>query len=542
MPTIDTMVTEITKQGIEVISEQIINRLIDVLGFSGLFTYNDNLFLESDDLRQSNFDDSEDNKRSQNNRCTVKIIPGYNPLETTFDILSGKSMDTFINSTRWTSGEYPLFSDKRAGINIYEVDLPTSIELQFEIKLKSIELSDAFNMALFSRALTGGNVYDYNDINFSYGIPDKLIHMLYKMYKMQDDVTNEMTFQDYLKIGSNDSIKLMTNRSRLNRDFELVMQRSNVRVLGRLVYEGDKHETEDYNKVSNRYIINFSYFYQFAKPALLRMIYPIMIYNKLLEESYLNSPKNMRYGEGEHYFQDIAINNYFDTHNRAQINLDRSYPHVRYPYYDDWLRSPAMYADIINKYQTIFTGLLSVNISDTGEKSLSVDLVNEVFPMLDPKMVTEFTTVVKELNMDEHAYLTKGDMFRRLGIFDIAVFCNDAIVPFDKLTLNEEFVLTVNCNLDISRLYRVVISQIKDIRILNRLYIYYMLDHPDYYADFLAFHMTYLVENGFVKILYDPFIQQQSAEYYRRHVTAGIGLPSRAISINKFIVEICRPR
>lgn len=542
MPIIDTIIPEITKQCIEPISEQIIYRLLDVMNLKNIF--GNSIFLVSDDLQMSNFDDSENKKRTQNNRCDVKIIPNYNPLETIFEMADGRALDTHIQARRWTFSEYPVFSDHRANINLFEISVPCSVELQFSLKVKSVELADAVNMMLFSKNLAGGSVYDYNDIQFSYPFTDKFILLLYKMYKMQDDVLAKMSFQEYLSIGSNTAITVLTNRERPDESHELIIQRANTKVLGRMDYSSEKHETEDYNKVSNRYVIDFSYFFQFAKPALLRISYPIMIYNKMIEGQYVGEPKEMRYGEGPQYHPDRAINAYFYKHNKAQIDLDAAYPHVQYPYYDDWQRSPHMYADIMNKYQRLFTGLLSITVQPSGDLSLSVDLENEIFPLLNPDAVRELKYIAKEFNMDRDAFQTYQDIFRRLSIFDIAVFCNDAMVPFEFLQLSDDFVLTVTCPLHITKLYRIVISQIKDIRILNRMYVYYMLEHPEYYKDFLAHHMTYLEEHNFVRIISDVFSEAKDVVVQRHHLQTAYWdkLPQRAITINNFVLEIRRNR
>lgn len=545
MPTIDSIVPEVTKQCIEVVSEQITNRLIDHLGFSNIFLYNDNLFIHSDDLRSSIFDDSSNNIRAQNNRCDVKILPGYDALETKFDIISGRVQDTTFTSPRWTTGDYPIFSDKRANVFIAEIALPSVIELQFTIKLKSIELSDALNTALFSRALTNGGISDYNDIQFSYGFPDKILLLLYKIYNMQDDLKAEMTFKEYLRFGSNDGITGLMNRSRPEGDVEIIYQKNNSKVLGRLEYSGDKHETEDFNKVSNRYVINFSYFLQYSRPTILRTVYPIMVYNKVIDKQYVvPQQKNMSYGEGNQYITDRALNHYFLKQKEANLCLERSYPLVRYPFFDDWQRSPTMYKDVNEKYMPIFIGLLSIDIATDNTLSLSVDMEKEIFPLLSPSCVVEMKKVIQEFQLEKDTELTFNDLFKRLGIFDISVFSNDNIIKFDRLTLSDEYVLTIAGPLDITKLYRLVISQIKEIRILNRNYIYYMLQHPDFYADYLAFHMTYLVENGYVNIITDTFTGEKSAiaEIRKKKPALWINTPNNAIIINNYVVEARRIR
>ena len=543
MPIIDTVIPEITKQCIEPISEQIVHRLIHILGFDGIFK--NNLFIMSDDLQPSNFDDTNHELRYYNNRCDVTIKPGYNPLETAFSAIRSRDLDSYMSAKRWQYGEYGIFSDRRAGVDIYEVMVPCSIALDFAIRVKSIELSDMINTSLFSRYLTGGSVYDYNDIQFSYAVPDSIIKLLFRIYDMQDDVKNAMTYPEYLTIGSNSAITKLVNRERLSGDGELVVQRSSTKVLGKLEYDGDKHDTEDINKVSNRYLIHFSYIYQFAKPALMRLSYPVMVSNQMIHGQYVGKPQNMSIGEGKQAYPDKSINEYFLKNNTNRIDLTRSYPEVRYPYFDDWQRSPRMYKEVNLSYQPLFIGLLAINVDPTtGDLSLSVDIKSEIFPMLPAAAATEIEKVVVELNLDSNAHQTYGHMFRRLGIFDIAVFCNDGIVPFTDLTLTDDLVLSVGGTLDISRLYRIVISQIRDISILDRLYVYYMLDNIKYYIDFLTVNMQYLIDKHFVRVLKDRLTNANISEIQRvpspREYWSNL-TPSPII-VNNYVIEVCRSR
>lgn len=540
MPVVDTMVPEITKQAIEPISEQIARRLLYTLGVANLFK--DSLFLITDDLQSSNFEDPEHKKRTQGNRCDVTIVPGYNPLNTAFDAVEAKNLDVSATSNWWTFTDFPVFQDPRAGIELYEIVVPCSVELQFAIRLKSIELADTLNMMLFSRYLVGGSIYDYNEAQFSYGVPDKFILLMHRMYAMQDDIKEAMTFQEYLTIGSNSAISVLANRNRLiNGSQELVINRTNTKLLGKLEYDGEKHGTEDYNKKTNRYLIEFKYIYQFSKPALLRMSHPIMVYNKQIEGQYIGKKLDMTYGQPEQVYPIEEMNNSLLNRRNTKINLDISYPEVRYPYYDDWIRTNRMSTTINNQYQPLFTGLLSLDKDPTTQAlSLTIDIKNEIFQLLSPEATAEIEKVVVEFSLADDSYELKNDVFRRLGIFDIAIYCDDAMIPFDQFELTTDLVLTVNSTLSISSCYHIVISQIREIRILNHLYVYYILDNPEYYKHFIAEHMQYLIVNDYVRVTTDPFLKEKTVTINRQPLkqAGSVNLKPSSITVANYKITI----
>ena len=216
MPTLDVIVPEVTKQTIEPASEQIANRLLGILGFAKMFK--NSVFVTSEDMKASNFENPDHKKRIPDNRCDVQIIPGYNPLGTSFDVVSGRSIDVHDYSKRWLYEEFPIFRDPRADVALYEITVPCSIELKFSLKVKNVELSDFINTSLFSRYLTGASVHDYSDLQFSYGLPLKIVELMLHMYSLQPDIVKAMSFQEYSKIGSQSAITYAVNRERLTGD------------------------------------------------------------------------------------------------------------------------------------------------------------------------------------------------------------------------------------------------------------------------------------------------------------------------------------
>ena len=528
MPILDTVVGNITKLAIEPISEQIVRRLLTILGIKSIF--DDSIFITSDDLKAANFENSEHKKRIPDNRCDVEIIPNYNPLGTIFDAVRARSIDAQYYAKRWVYGDYPLFRDPRALINLYEVTVPCSVELKISLKVKNIEISDFIATTLFSQFLTGGAAFDYNDIQFAYGLPTTIIELLGCAYNMQDDIKATMTFQQYVEIGSNAVITYMVNRDRPTGDQEIIAQKTNTRVLGRAEYSGDKHGTESIGKVANRYVVEFSYFYQFSKPSIMRISFPIMIYNKLIDKKFIGKPLDMNYeGEAQKQVYPIdAINRFFLEGNNTRIDLSKSYPEIKNITYDDWTRSPAMYQSINSTYQILFVGVLSV-VSTTDEEttvndpdgnpvvdtdnsnissptvtlSLSVDLENEVFPSMNQAAVAEIKNVITLLNTNVDAPTTFGDHLRRSSIFDLAIFSNDALIPFDELTLSSDFVLTFTGTPVISTIYRVVISQIIDLSNIELQYVYYILENPTYYQALISSNINYLVSMGYLKLTTD---------------------------------------
>ena len=528
MHTLDALIPETTKQIIEPVSDQIARRLLAVLGISQLFS--SSLFITSDDIKASNFNDENHNARMKENRCEVVVTPNYNPISSIWESFRSKDMDIQINSPRWTFGEYPIFSDPHPGIYIFEVGIPCSIEMAFTLRVKSIELADIISNAILSKSLVNAAIYDYNDISFSYPIPDRFIIMLYKMYMMQDPVVAKMKFPDYLKIGSGGAITTMVNRDRLESGSkEIVIQRSNIRVLGKLDYAGEKPDPEEINKVAERYTINFTYSYQFGRPALVRITYPIMIDNKLIEQNLIRKPRSMNSGPTKAFFRDMAINEYFIGKNNCRVDFDRSYPLTQYPDYDDWRYSSVMYGDFYSMYHAVFIGLLVLTVNPDGSLSLSVDLLNEILSLLSKELVDALLWFLN-LNSD-------CNIFGKTGVFNITVFANDMIVDQSRVHLSDDLKLTVDGPFDISRKYRILISQIKDMSKLQCCGdVHGMIEYPTYFEDTIAANIQYLVHNKFVETIPGQFLPDQDTMISKGNCRSGRFFTGNNMHLGKYVI------
>ena len=535
MPILDTFIPETTKQIINPVSEQIGHKILEILGLKQLFQ--NSFFPKSeatDTSDSSKFKDEKDNMRLSKNRCDMFITPNYNPADTAWNVFRSKDTDIHASTKRGTFGEYPIFYDKKADIFLNEVSVPCSVELNFKMKLKSIELADLVSSTIYSKAMSTGSVYDYNDIIFTYPIADKTLIMLYKMFSMQD-ILGDCTFPNYLKIGSNAAIDILLNRDQLEGGpKEVIIKRTEVDVLGKMEYGADTPDGEKVNKIVDRYTVEFKYIFQFGKPSLLRLQHPIMINNKLLGSGLVRKPVPMGDPTKKKYHPNININKFY-VGKTKRVNLRKSYPLIRYPDYDEWIPASSTSIGNYNKYMPIFIGVLAVTVDQTtGNQSLYIDIKKDIFPIFDPLLVLELTETVKLSD--------RVSVLRREDIFNISVFSNNNVVSFNNLDLSEDLFLNVNTNIDIMRVYRLVISIIIDINILPAKHIYYMLDHPDYFKYFLEDNVDYLQRNKYINIIRDDLTQTDDLKLPARFTqspTIGVRHAfGRAITFGRYVVEV----
>ncbi len=544
MQTLDAIIPEITRQVLYPSSEQVARGVLNKLGILTLFKHN--LFFLHDDEASSNFESANNKIRSHENRCDIEITPNYKPEDDAFNSFRSKDTEQVRQSTRQLYRDFPIFSDARDKIGLYEKGVPCSIEMNFTLRLKSLELVDTINTMLFARAMTEGAIYEYNQFTFNYGLPDTVLLALYKMFQLKDFGSNTVTFPEYLKYGSNASIGLVKNRDVVGETPDVVAAHGVVSitktitdVLGKLTYDGSKPESEKENKVTDRYVITFSYIFEMFKPVALRLQFPIMINNTLLPKALtkITDDTDIRNLDVEKNLSVRSFNDFFKSAN-DEASL-RHYPCVQYPSEDKWKFASHIYHAFKTDYLKRAIALMQVDVDpNTGDKSISIDITNDIFPMLDVDTVAAITDVWSDTINEE--------ILQRSAIFGIAVFADDFIVDRTRITLTRDpYTITISDNIDVSKRYRLVITQFVNIKLIPYKYIYHMLENYEYYSDFLILNMPYLIKYEFVKIIYNSHgvdrnlvvPRNYKTPYPFKHEYSG-----RAMSIGEYVVETITPR
>ena len=496
MQAIDQVIPEITNQILNPASEQVVRHVLKRLNVYDLF--NDNLFILSPGESSSSFSNDNHKRKVHENRCTVEINPSSNPMDTMIGSFVKKDSEVFMVSNRHTYKEYPVFGDSKDKISLYEMGVPCVITMEFSMKLKSLELVDSISTALFADSMTGGGIYNYHTFQYNYSIPDHILIALYKMFQLKDFGSSTVTFPDYLKYGSNGSIGKITNRDTADKSIDeqtalsvVSISRSVTNVLGKLSYGGNKPSEDKINKVVDRYEILFEYTFQMFKPCMLKLLYPVMINNTLLPEAMVKSlvPEDHR---EEKNLRTRSFNEYYDKlTNGASL---KTYTTIRYPNSDNW-RWGAMYMGFDNDYIRRVIALLQVDTVGTVN-SITLDIRNDIYPMLDIDTIAAIDDVFEVSTVDE--------IIGRQSIFGIMMFSDDSIVDPSKFTFDiSTLILTVD-DVDPSKRYRFVLTQNANIKLLPYKFIYYMLDNYEYYKDYLTVHLQYLENTGYLDELIDP--------------------------------------
>lgn len=526
MQRIDAVIPEITRQVVYPVAEQISRTVLKRIGVYELFA--DNLFYVNDDETSSDFRSADDKMRTHENRCDIEIIPNLNPMDDVFNSFRSKDTEVSRVAARSLYQDIPVFADKRDQIGLFEHGVPCSVTLNFKMMLKSRELVDAVHTTIFSKSQSAGAIYEYNQFTYSYGLPDAMLLALYKMFQLKDFGASVVPYPTYLRYGSNDKIGIVRNR---DSDAGVVsITKTITDVLGKLDFSGGA-DSEKQNRATDRYLVAFSYVFEFYRPMALQLEFPIMVNGSMVPKSLLTTNTEIGYvSEIEKNLKDKNINQYY--YDRSQLPDTDNYECVRYPAEDAWRLPSAFYSQFKKECMFRCIILLGVDMDTTTRAySVNLDLNAEVFPM----MTSSSSSSILQY-WEDHSPLSRS------GLYSIKLFAGDNVVDSSRVEYNrvtntmklaDEYVTK-------AKIYRFTITQTIHIKALRQIDIYYMLDNYTQFRDVLILSMDYLVKHEYVRIVSDNL---GNKELLRSRYAAPLnnGYSIRAMTIGNFVVEALRP-
>jgi hypothetical protein len=529
MPTIDKLITEVSTHVIYPVSDQIVKALLGYLGIYHMFKDN-NLYIEDTVTTAINTETEKHTSKINTNRCDVKVTPILNPSNTKWDTYTYQFHRLTDSSNRVIYGDTPIFYDKRADVYLHEVTVPCSVELDFLIRVRSKELAELVYNSIFAKFQGDSSIHAYNEIIYSYPISDILLLYLFKIYKLRE-LEDDPSFKEYLKYGSDDRFDLLVNRNDLDKSgtMELVINKSNNYVLGQMDFNQDSSDTnvDKKNKFVENFSIEFKYVFQFARPSLLRLHYPVLIDNNMVPATMLPKQVETQSKDLITGYKDVAISNYANNKDYGKF-IDEFYKTVRYPGEDDWVIPYVKYQQLLDRFYPLFIGLLSVDVdTNTGDTSLSINM-EDIFEIFDTRL------------KDHILHYLDMSILGNLDLFNISIFSNDLLINPNDITLNGT-TFTITERIRSYKLYRIVVSISRNVSWISRDSVSYILDNNEDFLPLIMRDFNYLLQNKYIHIVessmpYDKHVEsyEHGKQYTLLGVKHGIG---KAFRVGNYIVK-----
>lgn len=470
MPLRDMIVEQSSTSIIEPISKQITYIVLRNIGCKEQF--GDNVYLINDWTKPSLTADEDHNALISKDRCDVKMVVSWNPTELKWDIFSFKYTQAYGITKSFDKTLVPVFHDKTAGVRLVEHQVPCTMTLEFALQFKNRE-SALMAISAINNTSLKDSVINFHDLSYYYPISVDMLTSLYQIYLLRKDTLNGMSFSTYLTIGTHTAAQYL--KQRVGQKAEMIIKRQDIQAIGVLEYNQSAPMIEEQDRSIDRFVVNFTYTIQFARPDVLRLDFPVVICNMMVPKWLLRIQEQNYLATVYGIFQEMSVTGYLrDTLSNIPVV-------VRLPEYDDFRppSQPVIGAGFAEFFDAV---VLLDEISPT-----TIDLL-----ALGSDVRLHRTAV-------EIMQLHGTEIFDTTGLYNIAVYANDRQVDPSLLTIDENLVLTIAMR-DKTKRYHLVISEATQLQSLARKWLDVLIQYRTFFPITIIRNLQVLIDQKYCYI------------------------------------------
>lgn len=358
-----------------------------------------------------------------------------------FDIKEEYIEDDLLTMASKKQEMPPIFVDSKHNIHMYPVYSRTKVTISFTYRSADRWQAEQFRDN-FRRKIAENREYMTFYARYHYPIPKSIVNALALLYKVRKVYDKEYEkFTQYLYGLGSKQFGIITNAA--GKGDTLVHHDMQENIYGNFTDPTSMEVEKDDNGAA--WTVSFDFEYHYDKPISVGLRYPILINNNLV-------PPEL-YPEK---FFDIAKLRYHTTLTRALYDVVQQdmgfYWHmkgacIRIPDFDDWSNHKQWW-----EYKALVSAMLIVDTDKPKE-------VCSLFEIGDWGL----HPVLHDAFKRNHLYLTKKREFP----FFISLYQNDDYLGEDALHVDKELTVTTRREMDVFKMYHIVISVVKDIKTLT---------------------------------------------------------------------------
>ena len=469
MPNRDLLIPEASSAILEPISQQVTYAVLARLGLRNAF--DDNVYITNDFQKPSLTSDDGHNALISKDRCDVKMTVVWNPSGVKWDINSFNFSQVYGVQKNLDHSLIPVFIDSIADVSLTEHQLPCSMTLDFSLQFKNRESAFMAISAINNTSLKD-SVINLHDLVYNYPVSREMFLCLEQIYQLRK-VSTPLDFWTYLQRGSRGAVQYLQQRT--GSEVELIIKKQDLRAMGVLEYTQTAPSVMEQDRGIDRFVVEFNYTVQFARPDVLRLSFPVVICNQIVPRWMLPRPIESEFSKLTGSLQERCLSSYL------RMTQPRLPMVVRRPEYDDF-RPPHQFA-VANGFTEFFDAV--VLLDDT--QTTTIDLLN----LGEDTHLNETLVEIMKLHGSK--------IFNTGGLVNIAVYCNDLPVDTALLSIDANLVLTIAMSNKLRR-YHLVLSEATDLRALDEQWFNILIEYRTFFPITIIRNLQRLIDRGYCYI------------------------------------------
>lgn len=347
----------------------------------------------------------------------------------------------------------PIFSDKELGVLIAPNYARVKCNLSFNIRCNDKNAA----LALKSRIRQLFQIDQrsiVHDVKYKYIVPAKVESLLTEIYTLRERVEPYGETQDeYYGKHFFDDVDIVTNLNGSGK--ALAVNEMQNRIIGDYDFEiaPDKPEVTD----GKRYVLNFTYTFEYDEPLSLNVMYPLIVHNQLINNSFFDNTIPYEYAMiPSRASSTVSALDYYTSNNK----LTEQFKGVPVPNITDW---------IPKHHQRDLFGIARLII--IVEKENPRNVIN-LLDMDDVELNKESIEFIKNNR-------SLATTYRRSPIY-FSLYEGDTKVPDDALTIKEDLTIVTDFDMSLRKRYFLWIAVFEDLATMGSKDIEVLREYPTF--------------------------------------------------------------
>lgn len=290
----------------------------------------------------------------------------------------------------------PIFADTDTGVYIKPVYASTQVTINF--KLRTTSKTDAIKWRDDVR-MRAGRMRDIflHKIHYHYTVQREILQLLVDVHGLRENVAGYgQSFDAYFKSYADTRF---TEIGTLTGSYsEMGVAEVQQKIQGIFDFQGapDKAEKDTENST---WVISFAYKFNYERPVMLNIAYPITIHNQLIPAKYIDFTDNVYDPDNanQQYTKSLGALHNFEMAEMAYRKINKV-PYIKIPTHDEYIVTDSKPGTATSMMSLCFVDtdqMTLANLGDLGEAMIDPDILDFIKQSEYSYMTNDYASILQ---------------------------------------------------------------------------------------------------------------------------------------------------
>lgn len=351
----------------------------------------------------------------------------------------------------------PVFMDDTLGITIRPIYSPTKVVISFNYRTRDKNQAMRWRNQIRAKTAMYREI-NMHEISYHTHLQEELFVIVKELHRLRENVAGYgESFDTYFAQHLSDKASIKTNLG--GKAVLWGVEERQIRIQGIFDFEGAPEKGEK-DGTNDAWAISFSYKFEYQKPIMFNMTYPIVVHNQVLSKKYRPTETAYRIEDQNRSFS-LSGRGYNRFESDTRVLTYKGNNGISIPAFDEF--SPK---SILPSTVNILTCLVTVDTSGGNPRKLMN--LNELGDVGLNASILEFIKTVE--------YPFMGRDYQ--SIFSLSLYRHSALVQSGSLIIDSNLDIYSTFDLDLRKNYRIRFGLVTNFSYLTTAAIERIKDYP----------------------------------------------------------------